>query len=298
MSAGIHCVTVGDVNSCTVSHCVTLTDPSALIVNTSQNNVSCNGGNDGEATIIPLGGTGAISYLWDASAGNQTTFKIAGLLAGVYCVTVSDINNCALNVCVTITEPSLPLVANAVVDSMAQCYGVSDGGVSVTAFGGTSGTGNYSYIWNTGQTTSALTGLSANTYYVTVTDDNDCSSIDSAIVQFVPSVATPDISAVDTIICEGDDIQFLTSTVAASYFWSGPNGFVSFVQNPTIFTADLIEGGTYYLYVEDASGCASNDTSIYIDVNYLPSIPAISGGPEGVDIKLTKIGEDSEIQPA
>ena len=38
----------------------------------------------------------------------------------------------------------------------------------------TSGTTPYEYEWSAGATTAGITGLSAGTYGVTVTDDNDC----------------------------------------------------------------------------------------------------------------------------
>ncbi|MBK6889502.1 MAG: SprB repeat-containing protein [Sphingobacteriales bacterium] len=45
--------------------------------------------------------------------------------------------------------------------------GGSDGTASVTASGGTP---PYTYLWNTGATTSSISGLVAGTYSVTVTD--------------------------------------------------------------------------------------------------------------------------------
>lgn len=59
-----------------------------LSLTTSQNNVTCNGGADGSATVIPLNGTGNYSYAWAPSGGNNAT--ASGLSAGTYTVTVTD----------------------------------------------------------------------------------------------------------------------------------------------------------------------------------------------------------------
>ncbi|MDC0231600.1 hypothetical protein OAK19_06495, partial [Aureispira] len=89
-------------------------------------------------------------------------------------------------------------------------------------------------------------------------------------------LSAPDISAVDSIICEGDDIHLSTTTTSAVYNWSGPNGFISNQQSPVIFSADsLLNEGMYTLRVEDSNGCLSLDTSIYIRI-YNNSFSSVS----------------------
>ena len=53
------------------------------------------------------------------------------------------------------------------------CHGGSDGSINVSISGGTS---PYSYLWNTGGTTSSLSNLSEGTYQLTVTDAADVPS--------------------------------------------------------------------------------------------------------------------------
>lgn len=59
------------------------------VTNTSSTDETCTG-NDGTATVTPGGGSGNFTYLWDASAGSQTTPTATGLAAGSYGVTVTD----------------------------------------------------------------------------------------------------------------------------------------------------------------------------------------------------------------
>ncbi|MCH2021774.1 MAG: gliding motility-associated C-terminal domain-containing protein, partial [Saprospiraceae bacterium] len=131
-----------------------------------------------------------------------------------------------------------------------------------------------SFTWNSQVITSS------GSYNQTFTNSVGCDSVHTlvAIINNSNTGTVPDIGAVDTIVCEGEDIQLLTSTNAFKYCWIGPNGFGSALQNPIVYTATYMEGGLYELHVEDSMGCASKDTSIYIDVPYPPYDPDISGG--------------------
>lgn len=61
-----------------------------------------------------------------------------------------------------------------------------------------------------------------------------------------------------------------------SYSWTGPNGFSSSLQNPSIFVATSLDAGTYYLTVANA-GCTSDPASTVVDVNPKPTADA---GPD------------------
>lgn len=63
-------------------------------------------------------------------------------------------------------------------------------------------------------------------------------------------------------VCEGKEIQ-LGATGGASYDWTGPNGFTSKLQNPTIPSATLSASGTYTCAVTGTGGC---DTSTSITI--------------------------------
>lgn len=63
------------------------------------------GGSDGIAKVTAKGGFEPYEYLWDASAGDQTTERAIGLPAGTYKVKVTDAEGTEVEVEVTITEP-------------------------------------------------------------------------------------------------------------------------------------------------------------------------------------------------
>ena len=168
LSAGTYTVNIADVNGCTGTASVTITQPSALVAPITPVNITCNGNNNGSATVTASGGTSPYTYQW--SPGGKTTATISGLSIGTYTVTVNDHNLCSVISTITITQPasvSISAFANA-----ATCNSPS-GSATANVTGGTS---PYTYLWTPGsQTNSTATGLAAGNYTVTVTDANGCS---------------------------------------------------------------------------------------------------------------------------
>lgn len=71
----------------------------------------------------------------------------------------------------------------------------------------------------------------------------------------------------DTVQCVGSTMQLSADTVVgATYSWSGPSGFSSFLQNPTISNIQLSNAGSYTLNVS-LPGCSINSDTINIVVN-------------------------------
>ena len=142
ISGGVYCVTVTDENLCTVTACVTITEPVLLTINIdSTQNVTWNGGDDGAVELTVSGGTPGYSYEWNTG---PTTEDLNNIQAGTYCVTVTDTNLCTITACVTITEPEEALTAN-IVGTNVQCNGENNGAANLIVSGGTT---PYTYFWN------------------------------------------------------------------------------------------------------------------------------------------------------
>src|SRR5207253_2699155 len=103
---GTYTVSAADINNCSATKTVAITQPNALLATvSSQINVSCNGGNNGSASVSvnPSGGTAPYTYLWN---NGQTTSVAVALAAGNYTATVTDANNCTPSTAtVAITQP-------------------------------------------------------------------------------------------------------------------------------------------------------------------------------------------------
>jgi hypothetical protein len=170
LNPGYNTVTVTDANLCEASHIFTITHPSQLSTSAqSQTNVSCNGGSDGSATVSVSGGSAPYTYSWSPSGGTGAT--ATGLSPGYNTVTVKDANLCEATHVFTITHPS-QLSTSAQSQTNVSCNGGSDGSATVSVLGGTH---PYTYSWSpSGGTAATATGLTAESYTVTVSDANLC----------------------------------------------------------------------------------------------------------------------------
>jgi len=151
-------------------------DTMVIVLSTSIVNTSCASACDGSATVTASGCSGVYTYLWDDPA-TQTTAVGTGLCAGTYNVTVSDNSGCVAINSVTIIDQVSSLTNLTSSNNATQ--GICDGSGAVSASGGTA---PYSYTWSSGQTSSTITGLCAGIYYVTITDNINCSITDSITI--------------------------------------------------------------------------------------------------------------------
>lgn len=241
-AAGSYSVTVTDAQSCQATASATISEPAQLTVNLAVvDSINCFNGADGALASSSQGGTGNYVYSWSNSA---TSANIVGLTSGNYCVTVSDANNCTASACKALTNPQ-QLVASVSIDSNITCNGVANGGMSVNATGGT---GNLSYSWSTGNTTTFLTGITAGTYIVSITDAEGC-SVSALGVVTEPAALQTNITCEPTSSSQANGSASLTvtgGTIPYNYSWSN-GGNTSVVSGLT--------AGNISVTVSDANGC-------------------------------------------
>ena len=279
LSAGIYSVTASDVNGCTLSSAVTISQPTLLSVTVAidtfslGSQISCNGSSDAEATATASGGTPVYSYQW---SNGQNSATATGLAAGSYSLTASDANGCTATAAITITEPSA-LTLTVDVDTLnsgtqISCNGASDATISAIVSGGT---GTYSYIWSNGQTSALISGLSAGVYAVTVLDANNCSETASVTVtqpsQITISTASLSYSGFG-VSCNGVSDGQINSSVSGgtapyTYLWS--NG-------QTTSGISGLAAGSYSLTLSDANGCSAVVSAILTQPDTLLSTVTIN----------------------
>jgi len=61
-------------------------------------------------------------------------------------------------------------------------------------------------------------------------------------------------------VCAGQDLKF-EATGAATYAWTGPNGFYDNIPFPHIFSSSLADSGWYYVDVVSVGGCVKRDST-------------------------------------
>jgi hypothetical protein len=257
LTAGTWTCTVTDANSCTATQNFTITQPTALAVTAaSQTNVTCNGGNNGAASInTPTGGAGGYTYNWTPGTptGDGTT-SVTGLTAGTWTCTVTDANGCTTTQNFTITQPTA-LAVTAASQSNLSCNGAGNGAASVNV--PTGGTPPYTYNWSpgtpSGDGTPSVTGLNSRNWTCTVTDANGCLASQTFTITQPTGLGTS-IGSQTNVTCFGGTNGSASAngsggTAPYTYLWSNGN---------TTTTITNLTAGTYTLTVTDANGCTTN----------------------------------------
>ena len=246
LAAGTYTVTVSDVNGCSSTTGVTITEPTALSATTSFTSASC-GLNNGTASVNVNGGTPSYSYSWSTSPV-QTGTTATSLIPGSYSVIVTDGSGCTFVASVNVQNiPTFTTLSS----STPGC-GEESGEASVSVTGGTA---PFIYSWSpVGGSNATATNLSSGSYTCTVTDATGCSEIIN-ITLTNNSLPVADAGQ-DITIEEGLSIQ-LSATGGQTYSWSPADGLsCTDCQSPVA----LPSGSTIYcVTATDANGCS--DTS-------------------------------------
>lgn len=244
--AGVFTVTVTDGNACQTAAGVTITQPEPLLVTASTQNVLCYNTNTGSAVLSATGGVSPYIYLWNP---NVSSLPIAtGLGPGNYQVTVSDANNCTVSTNVFINQPIVPMTASIAVTNVS-CYGSQNGSMTVNPSGGTP---PYVYSWQPGAAaTQTISNLHPGNYFVTVTDANQCTLIQSATLSQPGGInlnATTILATCNTSTGQAT-VSPSGGTFPYTYLWMPGGITTSFINS--------IPSGIYYVTVTDALGCST-----------------------------------------
>lgn len=244
LTAQTYTCTVTDANACPVNFNVTITQPAALSAGTSQVNVSCNGGNNGSATVTASGGTAGYTYSWAPSGGTAAT--ASSLTQGGYTCTITDTKGCTLPKAFTITEPAV--LTSGAGQTNILCNGASTGSMTVTPSGGTPG---YTYAWTpSGGSSATAVNRAAGNYTCTITDTKGC-SVQKTFTLTEPPALTATTGQTN-ILCNG------AATGSATVTPSGGNGAYTYSWAPSGGTGSSASGLTatnYTCTITDANGC-------------------------------------------
>ena len=206
------------------------------------------------------------SYQWDIF-NNQTvidttkgSFKYAPLPASTYTAQLIVDNGMSCIDTITKTYTVFPLPTINIGADTTICHNDS---LVLNAGSFTS------YLWNNSSTNASLTATSANTYWVEVTDSNQCSSRDSLTLSNY-ALPTINISGLNTSYCINNPSSILSATPQGGAF-SG-NGMIDSLFYPNI--AGIGNHHIIYQYT-DIHSCSNSDT-VQTTVNALPLVTITS----------------------
>ena len=251
--ANTYSVTVTDANSCPALYTITITEPAtALSVATTCTDATTVGGADGASASSATGGVTPYGYSWN---NGQNTATVTGLSTGNQTVTATDANGCTATSTCTVSEPICAL-AITLTPTDISCNGISDGAISLLTTGGFS---PLTYNWSSGSSSQNLSGLTQNTYSVTITDNALCSITATAVVAepaiLSASTTCTDVSAFGA--SDGaSDIGATGGTTLYQYLWS--NGI-------TIASNTGLTVGIYVVTITDANNCTTTSSCVVSD---------------------------------
>ncbi|PIZ06688.1 MAG: adhesin, partial [Flavobacteriales bacterium CG_4_10_14_0_8_um_filter_32_5] len=185
LCANFYTVTITDANNCITVDTVTINTNGLNLTITNVIPESCFGACDGIAVVSVSAGTTPYTYQWNVTNPVQTTPTATNLCVGTYTAVVTDSLNCADSISATVTGPT-QIVPSITITTPISCNGGTTGTANLTVSGGTP---TYTYNWSNSVSTEDLSGLSANTYTVTVTDNLGC-TVTSSVVINEPTAVT------------------------------------------------------------------------------------------------------------
>lgn len=239
--------------------------------------ISCTGANDGSFAVVnDLCGTAPYQFSTDGGATYSASIP-ANLTAGSYDVVVMDDNGYTTSIStITIAEPTA--LTSSATASDALCNAGNSGSVDLTVSGGTS---PYTFAWDNTATTEDLTGVTAGTYAVVVTDARGCTSSSTATVAEPSAIVLTETHLdVDCNNASTGSIDLTATGGTPAYAYAWDNGAT---------TEDIsgLAAATYTVTLTDANGCTATlgvtvtePSAISIVVTSTTS-PSACGTPDG-----------------
>ena len=205
----------------------------------------------GDQTTVTYTGTGSVgaTYYWDFAGGTpapdstQGPFNVSWATPGTYDLSLwVDEAGCTSNTTTVSVVSPTQLVNDVIVDTAA-CAGTN----TTVTNNSSGGTTPYTYTWSNGTGTNFSTG----TYYVTTTDNNGCTDVDTFSVN-VPN-ALVSVPYPTDLLCYQDNsgsgyVSVTGGTSPYSYSWSNNASLNDSAQSG-------LSAGTYTVSITDGNGC-------------------------------------------
>jgi gliding motility-associated-like protein len=267
LSPGLYHVTVTDANGCVKQDSVNLNlVPPPFSLSEAHSDVLCYGDSSGSITITPVGGVPPYLAYWNSDT-TLMGLQLNNIDTGQYAVLVFDSVFCLLTDTIQIVQPVPMTVSHTVVN--CTCASANDGSIDLSPGGGIS---PYTFVWTPGSlVTEDISSLAAATYYVVVSDSNNCTIADSATIT-QPQSLSATVSVVNNTCYQGSDGSVDLSVTGAhqptTYNWNSGQYATEDLQN--------IPAGTYTVLVTDSSNCTISDTATVTEPAFITGSRQVS----------------------
>lgn len=235
--------------------------PNPIVIDSIHtSNPTCNGSCNGSITVWVSGGYAPYVYTLVASpnipvqvTSNEDSVVFSNLCGSNAVVVIETqdglCNTSAFGIILT-TPPAI--TANFSINDVT-CPGGNNGSVDLTASGGA---GGYTYMWSNSETSEDISGLTAATYTVTITDANACTGVSNAVVNEPAAITAP--ATITNVDCNGNATGAIDITPAGG---TGPYTFLWSNAETTEDVTGLI-AGSYTVTITDNSSCVDSFTYV------------------------------------
>ena len=240
LSPGTYILEVED-SYCSLIDSIEITEPIAPITGTlTPTDIAC--ASLGQIDFAPAGGTPPYTFLW---TNGETTEDLTNLTqGGDYTVTLTDANACTFVQTTTVNNFGA-LTTDLEINEIS-CFGETDGSLEIVI---STGTPPFSYNWNNSETTEFIDNLGIGAYSVTITDANNCTSVQNYNL-LNPAEITADYQQ-QNILCAGETNGSLT---AQNLGGTGPFTF-AWNTGDTSQDLDNLPAGVYNVTITDSNNC-------------------------------------------
>lgn len=263
--AGQYKLVVTDNNGCKNADSLNVTQGTAVAIDFGGATKTICAGSSVNLSPSVSGGDGNYTYKW-SNAGSGTAANFNANSAGFYTLEVTDGKGCK-------DKDSAEVVVSSSLTVTLVDKSICTGD-SIVINSGYSGAG-YTFLWNTGETTSTITTKTAGVHSVDVTNG----SCNGSGTMTLTLNALPNVNlGADKNVC-GTSTTLLDAGAFASWLWSSGES-----------TQTITKGaGTYSVSVTDANGCKDSDTIAVLSVakpnpNVLVDVQTCPNGNVNFDI--------------
>lgn len=259
IAAGTYDITITDNNNCSTIESYTVIDATSKPIILS-NVISASCGKDNGQINLDVTPLGTYNFAW---SNGDNTEDLSNLAAGGYTVTVTSSEGCTALQTVVVAKANPPFSISSVIMPVTSCT-KANGSITVSP----TPLGNYTYLWQNGNTSGSLTDLESGSYTVTVSDAGACSISETYVIE--DQTTTPSITSNTINASCGNDNGAVNITVlpigSYTYNWS---------NNSTAKDAINLGIGSYTVTVTSVDGCTASHTTIVINTNSNFSINGI-----------------------
>ncbi len=279
MRSDTYRVTITDARTCQTITSITLTEPPLLTNALAATRIPCFGDANGSVTTAPDGGVFPYTFAW-----SNSTFanRVDNVPAGLYTVTLTDVNGCTRVDSTTVQQPDAP-VGGAALPTDVTCFGGSNGRLTISAEGGVP---PYAYALgnNPFNGSPIQIALQAGTYLPRIRDANGCITTLPAIQVAQPPAIEVDLGP-EIRLELGRNTQLtldpINATLPIQITWEASDStWLSCLDCPNPTVDSLYQDNTFEVLVVDALGCRGENSitvivekprKIYVPTGFTPN---------------------------